>query len=77
MGLEAAKALKDLGLQTHVVEFAPQLMAVQLDATVVVTCVQKTGDQRGLHNPWCSEKTDTCCLYLRRLFYPGQTGAGC
>ncbi|MDP3516215.1 MAG: nitrite reductase large subunit NirB [Pseudohongiella sp.] len=31
LGLEAAKALSDLGLQTHVVEFAPQLMAVQLD----------------------------------------------
>jgi nitrite reductase (NADH) large subunit len=31
LGLEAAKALKDLGLQTHVVEFAPRLMAVQLD----------------------------------------------
>ncbi len=31
LGLEAAKALMDLGLQTHVVEFAPRLMAVQLD----------------------------------------------
>ena len=31
LGLEAAKALVDLGLQTHVVEFAPRLMAVQLD----------------------------------------------
>lgn len=31
LGLEAAKALADLGLKTHVVEFAPQLMAVQLD----------------------------------------------
>ena len=32
LGLEAAKALQDLGLQTHVVEFAPRLMAVQVDA---------------------------------------------
>lgn len=32
LGLEAANALKQLGLQTHVVEFAPSLMAVQLDA---------------------------------------------
>lgn len=32
LGLEAANALKQLGLETHVVEFAPQLMAVQLDA---------------------------------------------
>ncbi len=31
LGLEAAKALADLGLQTHVVEFAPRLMAVQVD----------------------------------------------
>ncbi|WP_440875640.1 nitrite reductase large subunit NirB [Thalassotalea sp. PLHSN55] len=31
LGLEAAKALKDLGVQTHVVEFAPRLMAVQVD----------------------------------------------
>ena len=31
LGLEAAKALRDLGLQTHVVEFAPRLMALQVD----------------------------------------------
>lgn len=31
LGLEAANALKKLGLQTHVVEFAPQLMGVQVD----------------------------------------------
>ncbi|WP_102795119.1 nitrite reductase large subunit NirB [Bowmanella denitrificans] len=31
LGLEAANALKQAGLQAHVVEFAPQLMAVQLD----------------------------------------------
>ena len=31
LGLECAKALKDLGLETHVVEFAPRLMAVQVD----------------------------------------------
>jgi nitrite reductase (NADH) large subunit len=31
LGLEAAKALKDIGLTTHVVEFAPRLMAVQVD----------------------------------------------
>jgi nitrite reductase (NADH) large subunit len=31
LGLEAAKALKDLALMTHVVEFAPRLMAVQID----------------------------------------------
>ena len=31
LGLEAAHALAQLGLETHVVEFAPRLMAVQLD----------------------------------------------
>lgn len=31
LGLECAKALRDLGLQTHVVEFAPRLMTVQVD----------------------------------------------
>ncbi|MDG3087499.1 nitrite reductase large subunit NirB [Vibrio hannami] len=31
LGLEAANALKQLGLETHVVEFAPRLMGVQLD----------------------------------------------
>ena len=32
LGLEAANALKSLGLSAHVVEFAPRLMPVQLDA---------------------------------------------
>ncbi len=31
LGLECAKALSDMGLQTHVVEFSPRLMAVQVD----------------------------------------------
>lgn len=31
LGLEAANALRGMGLETHVVEFAPRLMAVQLD----------------------------------------------
>jgi nitrite reductase (NADH) large subunit len=31
LGLEAAAAIKAAGLETHVVEFAPRLMAVQLD----------------------------------------------
>lgn len=31
LGLEAANALKKLGLETHVVEFSSQLMAVQVD----------------------------------------------
>ena len=31
LGLEAAKAIKDMGLEPHVVEFAPRLMPRQLD----------------------------------------------
>jgi len=31
LGLECAKALRDMGLETHVVEFATRLMAVQVD----------------------------------------------
>ena len=31
LGLEAANALRSLGLETHVVEFAPRLMPLQLD----------------------------------------------
>ena len=33
LGLECAKALRDMGLETHVVEFAPRLMAMQVDET--------------------------------------------
>lgn len=33
LGLECANALRNLGLETHVVEFAPGLMGVQLDET--------------------------------------------
>lgn len=31
LGLECAKALRDMGLTTHVVEFAPRLMVAQMD----------------------------------------------
>eukprot|EP01034_Spumella_vulgaris_P038478 gene38477-47517_t len=31
LGLECAKALRDMNLDTHVVEFSPRLMAVQVD----------------------------------------------
>lgn len=46
LGLEAAKALKDLGLETHVVEFAPRLMAVQVDdagGALLKTKIQELG----------------------------------
>ncbi|MEW6760347.1 MAG: nitrite reductase large subunit NirB [Pseudomonadota bacterium] len=48
LGLECAKALRDLGLQTHVVEFAPRLMAVQVDepgARVLRNKIEELGVQ--------------------------------
>ncbi len=46
LGLEAAKALHDLGVKTHVVEMAPTLMPRQLDsegAKVLQTEIEKLG----------------------------------
>lgn len=46
LGLECAKALRDLGLNAHVVEFAPRLMAVQVDdpgARVLRTRIEGLG----------------------------------
>ncbi|OAT32810.1 nitrite reductase [NAD(P)H] large subunit [Buttiauxella brennerae ATCC 51605] len=44
LGLEAANALKQLGLETHVVEFAPNLMAVQLDNSGAAMLREKISD---------------------------------
>lgn len=41
LGLEAAKAVLDLGLETHVVEFAPRLMPRQIDDRGSRTLVEK------------------------------------
>ena len=46
LGLEAAKAAYDLGLETHVVEFAPRLMPRQIDAAgsqVLVRQIEELG----------------------------------
>lgn len=48
LGLECANALKELGLETHVVEFAPRLMAVQMDdggAIMLQRKIEKLGVQ--------------------------------
>ncbi|MPW29984.1 nitrite reductase large subunit [Agarivorans sp. B2Z047] len=48
LGLEAAKALKDLGMETHVVEFAPRLMAVQVcdgGGAILRTKIEELGVQ--------------------------------
>lgn len=41
LGLEAAKAVRDLGLETHVVEFAPRLMPRQVDVAGSRTLLDK------------------------------------
>ncbi|WP_406698032.1 nitrite reductase large subunit NirB [Singulisphaera sp. Ch08] len=41
LGLEAAKAVRDLGLETHVVEFAPRLMPRQVDDAGSKTLLDK------------------------------------
>jgi nitrite reductase (NADH) large subunit len=46
LGLECAKALRDMQLETHVVEFAPRLMAVQVDdsgARMLRTRIEELG----------------------------------
>lgn len=46
LGLEAAKALQSLGLTTHVVEFAPRLMPLQVDeagGTLLRACIEELG----------------------------------
>ena len=48
LGLEAAKALVDMNLETHVVEFAPRLMPRQLDeagGTLLRETIEKMGIQ--------------------------------
>ena len=48
LGLEAAKAAQDLGLKTHVVEFAPRLMPRQLDdagGTLLKNIIEDRGIQ--------------------------------
>src|SRR5471030_1877206 len=44
LGLECAKALRDMQLDTHVVEFAPRLMAVQVDDAGARVLRQKIED---------------------------------
>ncbi len=48
LGLEAAKAAYDLGLETHIVEFAPRLMPRQVDDTgsrILVRKIEELGVQ--------------------------------
>ncbi|HEX7448772.1 MAG TPA: nitrite reductase large subunit NirB, partial [Pirellulales bacterium] len=48
LGLEAAKATSDLGLETHVIEFAPRLLPRQIDETGSALLVRQI-EQLGVH----------------------------
>jgi nitrite reductase (NADH) large subunit len=66
LGLEAANALKQLGLETHVVEFAPQLMAVQLDSgggALIAEKIQKLGVQVHTSKATQAIASGTTCRY--------------
>ena len=68
LGLEAANALKQLGLETHVVEFAPRLMGVQLDdggGRVLKTKIEEIGVQ--VH---CSKATEVIEAGENRRYPP-------
>ncbi|MCA4021449.1 nitrite reductase large subunit NirB [Vibrio vulnificus] len=70
LGLEAANALRLLGLETHVVEFAPRLMPVQLDEGAGAVLKSKI-EQLGLtvHTSTATEKIiDGETAYHRMVF---------
>ena len=75
LGLEAAKALRDLGLETHVVEFAPRLMAVQLDedgGALLRSKISELGVQ--VHTSKATELIDDGEQHLHRMnFADGET----
>ncbi|EGR2795473.1 nitrite reductase large subunit [Vibrio navarrensis] len=70
LGLEAANALRLLGLETHVVEFAPRLMPVQLDegaGTVLKSKIEQLG--LTVHTATATEKIiDGESAYHRMVF---------
>ncbi|AWF82593.1 nitrite reductase (NAD(P)H) [Microbulbifer sp. A4B17] len=69
LGLEAANALKALGLDTHVVEFAPGLMATQLDdggSALLRTKIEALGVQ--VHTSTATELIEEVDGRLRMQF---------
>jgi nitrite reductase (NADH) large subunit len=73
LGLECAKALRDMGLDTHVVEFAPRLMAVQVDEAggrVLRTKIEELGVHVHL-NRNTTEITDGATARHRMVFADG------
>lgn len=72
LGLEAANALKQLGLETHVIEFAPQLMAVQIDQRgggILKNKIEQLGVQ--VHTATATEKIEQGTQHRYRLSFKG------
>lgn len=70
LGLEAANALRSLGLSTHVIEFAPRLMPVQLDDTagqVLKEKIEALGVQ--VHTQTATESIETLADGTLRLHF--------
>lgn len=72
LGLEAANALRNLGLETHVIEFAPRLMPVQIDddgAAVLRSHVEGLGVAVHLGHQSTHVETDPSSGRVSRLHF--------
>ncbi|GAB7529952.1 nitrite reductase large subunit NirB [Pseudomonas sp. 3A(2025)] len=73
LGLEAANALKSLGLEAHVVEFAPRLMPVQLDelgGAALKARIEALGV--GVHLSRATQSISTGSEYRYRMNFAGE-----
>lgn len=76
LGLEAANALKSLGLEAHVVEFAPRLMPVQLDdagGAALKARIEALGV--GVHLSRATQNITAGSEYRYRMNFAGAAGA--
>ncbi|KTT49040.1 nitrite reductase [Pseudomonas oryzihabitans] len=73
LGLEAANALKSLGLEAHVVEFAPRLMPVQLDDLGGAALKQRIEDLGvGVHLSKATQNITAGSEYRYRMNFAGE-----
>lgn len=73
LGLEAANALKSLGLEAHVVEFAPRLMPVQLDDLGGAALRQRIEDLGvGVHLSKATQNITAGSEYCYRMNFAGE-----
>ncbi len=73
LGLEAANALKSLGLEAHVVEFAPRLMPVQLDDFGGAALKQRIEDLGvGVHLSKATQSIGAGSEYRYRMNFAGE-----